>query len=124
MLASCSSYFQAMFSSGYKESQWRPDKQQEIFLPGIGAEALAQVLEFVYTGSLELSPTNIQAVLACASQLQVRVPLPLVATQALLVCHKDTAKGTLSPLLGAFLVFRCVFLCLPIYHSVYLEPLK
>ena len=54
-----------MFSSGYKESQWRPveDKLQEIFLPGIGAEALGQVLEFVYTGSLELSPANIQSVL-------------------------------------------------------------
>ena len=101
VLASCSSYFQAMFSSGYKESQWRPDKQQEIFLPGIGAEALAQVLEFVYTGSLELSPTNIQAVLACASQLQVR---------ALLVCHIDTVKGTLSPILGAFLAFSCVLM--------------
>ena len=99
VLASCSSYFQAMFSSGYKESQWRPDKQQEIFLPGIGAEALSQVLEFVYTGSLELSPTNIQAVLACASQLQVS---PLV--------HKDREKGTLSSLLGAFLAFRCVFM--------------
>ena len=32
-----------------------------------------------------------------------------VATPALL-CHKDTAQGTLSPLLGAFLVFRCVLL--------------
>ena len=71
-MASCSSYFQAMFSSGYKESQWRGDKLQEIYLPGIGAEALGQVLEFVYTGSLELSPTNIQSVLACASQLQVQ----------------------------------------------------
>ena len=71
VLASCSSYFQAMFSSGYKESQWRPDRLQEICLPGIGAEALGQVLEFVYTGSLELSPANIQSVLACASQLQV-----------------------------------------------------
>ena len=74
-----------MFSSGYKESQWRGDKLQEIYLPGIGAEALGQVLEFVYTGSLELSPTNIQSVLACASQLQVHSVL--VSKQVL--SHKN-----------------------------------
>ena len=32
-----------------------------------------------------------------------------VATQALL-CHKDTAQGTQSPLLGAFLAFRFGFM--------------
>ena len=69
---------QAMFTSGYKESQWRSDnktpgheKVQEIFLPGVGAEALNLLLGFIYTGKLELSPLNIQSVLACASQLQV-----------------------------------------------------
>jgi len=68
-----------MFTSGYKESQWRSDnktpgheKVQEIFLPGVGAEALSLLLEFIYTGKLELSPLNIQSVLACASQLQVQ----------------------------------------------------
>ena len=70
VLASCSSYFQAMFTSGYKESQWNASggAMQEIFLPGVSATALRHVVEFVYTGSLELSPTNIQSVLACASQ--------------------------------------------------------
>ena len=32
-----------------------------------------------------------------------------VATPALL-CHKDTAQGTQSPLLRAFLAFHCVFM--------------
>ena len=82
MLASCSSYFQAMFTSGYKESQWRPpgpgeDKLQEICLPGISASALRHVIEFVYSGSLQLSPSNIQSVLACASQLQVQSVISL-----------------------------------------------
>ena len=27
-----------------------------------------------------------------------------------LLCHKDTAEGTQSPLLGAFLSFHCVFM--------------
>ena len=74
-----------MFTSGYKESRWRArdqsqgkeegggdDRMQEILLPGVTAEALKLVLEFIYTGKLELSPLNIQQVLACASQLQVR----------------------------------------------------
>ena len=78
VLAGVSPYFQAMFTSGYRESRWRTgdsagdgDKIQEIFLPGVSAEALNLVLEFIYTGKLELSPLNIQSVLACASQLQV-----------------------------------------------------
>ena len=72
-----------MFTSGYKESRWRQrdsgkeegggdDRMQEILLPGVTAESLKLVLEFIYTGKLELSPLNIQQVLACASQLQVR----------------------------------------------------
>ena len=82
VLASCSSYFQAMFTSGYAESQWSPggpgdNKMQEISLPGISAGALRDVLEFVYSGSLELSPTNIQSVLATASQLQVQSVISL-----------------------------------------------
>ena len=48
-----------------------PGWSQDIVLPGLAAEALGLVLEFVYTGKLALSPRNIQEVLACASQLQV-----------------------------------------------------
>ena len=51
-----------------------PGWSQDIVLPGLAAEALGLVLEFVYTGKLALSPRNIQEVLACASQLQVRNP--------------------------------------------------
>ena len=73
VLASCSPYFQAMFTSGMKESQWATEasKMQDIVLPGIAANGLKMLLEFLYTGKLELNPGNIQEVLACAAQLQI-----------------------------------------------------
>ena len=90
-LAGVSPYFQAMFTSGYKESHWRQrdrgkeeggggdgDRMQEILLPGVTAESLKLVLDFIYTGKLELSPLNIQQVLACASQLQVKARLSVL----------------------------------------------
>jgi len=81
VLASCSPYFQAMFTSGMKESQWATEasKMQDIVLPGIAANGLKMLLEFLYTGKLELNPGNIQEVLACAAQLQVKSVVSLCA---------------------------------------------
>ena len=60
-----------MADTGHVTTMLTPGWSQDIVLPGLGAEALGLVLEFVYTGKLALSPRNIQEVLACASQLQV-----------------------------------------------------
>jgi len=83
VLASCSPYFQAMFTSGLKEAQWVEEKEkgkmQDIVLPGVAANGLKLLLEFVYTGKLELMPENIQEVLACAAQLQVKSVVSLCA---------------------------------------------
>ena len=57
--------------TGHVTTVLTPGWSQDIVLPGLAAEALGLVLEFVYTGKLALSPRNIQEVLACASQLQV-----------------------------------------------------
>ena len=72
VLASCSPYFQAMFCSGLKESRWEGGAVQDIVLPGVTRLGLRLVLEFLYTGRLQLSPASIQPVLACAAQLQIR----------------------------------------------------
>ena len=92
MLASVSPYFQAMFTSGFKESHSKvvpgDGGMQEILLEGVSSEALGNVLEYIYSGKLELSPLNIQSVLFCASQLQV-----------------DTDKDHLSRFIQSIIIF-------------------
>ena len=67
-----------------------PGWSQDIVLPGLAAEALGLVLEFVYTGKLALSPRNIQAVLACASQLQVSCRTSDTTAELQTLCIKRT----------------------------------
>ena len=101
-LAGVSPYFQAMFTSGYKESQWTRalgeagEKLQEILLPGVSAEALRLVLEFIYTGQLELSPGNIQAVLGCASQLQIQSVVSLCSRYLLTNLDLENCRDILT----------------------------
>ena len=104
-LAGVSPYFQAMFTSGYKESQWRNkvgelreagESLQEILLPGVSAEALRLVLEFIYTGQLELSPLNIQAILGCASQLQLQSVVSLCSRYLHTNLDLDNCRDILS----------------------------
>lgn len=86
VLASASNYFKVMFTSGMKESQWRQTAKdghndiQDIILPGVSANGLRLVLDFVYTGQLSLTPDNIEEVLACAAHLQVPMVVGLCAT--------------------------------------------
>ncbi|XP_078699883.1 kelch-like protein 9 [Branchiostoma floridae x Branchiostoma belcheri] len=82
VLASCSDYFRAMFTSGMRETC-----AEEIELHAVPALGLSHVLEFMYTASITLSPENIEQmakrnglncgisvqVLEAASQLQVSV---------------------------------------------------
>ena len=79
VLCSVSSYFRAMFTCGLSESQWSVRggagsglTPQDILLPGVSKGGLQQVLGFVYSGQLGLTPHNIQEVLQCAAHLQVR----------------------------------------------------
>jgi len=66
LLASCSEYFRAMFSSGLRETV-----EEEISLRGVTATGLAVVLDYIYTSRLELTAGTVEQVLDCASQLQV-----------------------------------------------------
>ena len=72
VLAGCSEYFRAMFTAGLKESQW-VGQCQSISLPGVTAQGLGLLLDYVYTGRVHLTDTNIQDVLAAAAQLQVKM---------------------------------------------------
>ncbi|KAI8498521.1 hypothetical protein Bbelb_237230 [Branchiostoma belcheri] len=57
VLASCSDYFRAMFTSGMRETC-----AEEIELHAVPALGLSHVLEFMYTASITLSPENIEQV--------------------------------------------------------------
>ena len=64
VLSIASSYFQCMFSSGYREST-----SSEVTVPGTG-ESFTQLIDFAYTGFFDLSPTNIAGILKMACYMQ------------------------------------------------------
>ena len=66
VLAAASTYFQAMFTGGFKESQ-----MSEITLNDTSSEGLKCILDTIYTGELSLSVENVCDVLPVASQLQL-----------------------------------------------------
>ena len=64
VLAATSSYFMAMFTSGFKEST-----EKEIQLQG-DAEIFKVLLQYAYTGKLETTALNVYEVLSMAGYLQ------------------------------------------------------
>ncbi|CAL1531876.1 unnamed protein product [Lymnaea stagnalis] len=79
VLAAMSSYFCAMFSSGMRESN-----DKIITLKGIAPTHFEKVLDFLYTGEIELSYDSVVDILQISSMYQI---------QALqLICEKYLAK--------------------------------
>lgn len=66
VLASCSDYFRAMFTTEVRES-----RQKEITLEGVSAKGMHFLLDYAYTSRLALNLANIQDVLSAASYVQV-----------------------------------------------------
>ena len=66
VLAGASRYLQAMFTNGMLESG-----KTKIQLGGIDPQTMAGLLEFVYTGSVELTTGNVQQLYAGASMLHL-----------------------------------------------------
>lgn len=66
LLASSSDYFRAMFGS-----QMRECNEEDIELRGVTAMGLKCVMDFIYSGKLEISLQNIECLLQAASHLQV-----------------------------------------------------
>lgn len=66
VLAACSDYFCAMFTSDMAESQ-----KTEVTLQGLSADIMEVLLDFVYTESVKVSVENVQALLPAACLLQL-----------------------------------------------------
>ena len=66
VLAACSDYFCAMFTSDMAESQ-----NSEVTLQGLSADIMEVLLDFIYTESVKVSVENVQALLPAACLLQL-----------------------------------------------------
>ena len=71
MIASCD-YFDAMLRSGMQET-----RANSIELKGVSAQGLQAVINFIYSGELNLSLNNICEILRAVSHLQVQFALKL-----------------------------------------------
>ena len=65
VLAACSPYFYAMFTSDLVES-----RQKVVTMKDIDAGIIQQLVEFAYTGKVDVNVENVQSILATASLVQ------------------------------------------------------
>lgn len=65
-MAACSDYFRVMLTGFMRES-----REEFVELKGVTAGGLTVVVDFAYTGRLELTTENVEEVLSAASHLQV-----------------------------------------------------
>ena len=85
VLASCSPYLRAMFTCGMREST-----QEEIELIDIEPQAMELLIDFAYTGEIEVTTDNVQDLLPAAGILQLRDLK--VACCEFLSDHMDVSK--------------------------------
>jgi len=68
VLASSSTYFRAMFTVGMKESRSR----DTVLLHNIPSSVFSTILDFIYTGQIFLTQTNVQEILIAADLFELR----------------------------------------------------
>ena len=66
VLAGCSPYLRAMFTNGMLETE-----KNKVVIHGIEPVAMELLLDFMYTGSIEMTVDNVQYVLQGASMLNI-----------------------------------------------------
>ncbi|XP_048850811.1 kelch-like protein 10 [Brienomyrus brachyistius] len=66
ILCGCSTYFRALFASG-----WNVKGKDEYIIPGISPEAMKLVIDYAYTHSVLVTADNVESLLAAADQLNI-----------------------------------------------------
>ncbi|XP_036453142.1 actin-binding protein IPP [Colossoma macropomum] len=66
VLAASGPYFSALFSGGMSEAH-----EEEVHIAGVEAEVFEVLLEFIYTGSIDVTVENVQELMVAADMLQL-----------------------------------------------------
>ncbi|KAM8733123.1 kelch-like protein 4 isoform X1 [Sparus aurata] len=91
VLSAVSDYFAAMFTSDVREA-----KQEEIKMEGVDPEALRSLVNFAYTGVLELKEETIESLLAAACLLQLSQVIQVCCNFLMKQLHPSNCLGIRS----------------------------
>uniref|UniRef100_A0A672ZF07 Kelch-like protein 4 n=1 Tax=Sphaeramia orbicularis TaxID=375764 RepID=A0A672ZF07_9TELE len=91
VLSAVSDYFAAMFTSDVREA-----KQEEIKMEGVDPEALRSLVQFAYTGVLELKEETIESLLAAACLLQLSQVIQVCCNFLMKQLHPSNCLGIRS----------------------------
>ncbi|XP_056142063.1 kelch-like protein 4 isoform X2 [Lampris incognitus] len=91
VLSAVSDYFAAMFTNDVREA-----KQEEIKMEGVDPEALRSLVNFAYTGVLELKEETIESLLAAACLLQLSQVIQVCCNFLMKQLHPSNCLGIRS----------------------------
>ncbi|XP_055014873.1 kelch-like protein 4 isoform X1 [Boleophthalmus pectinirostris] len=91
VLSAVSDYFAAMFTSDVREA-----KQEEIKMEGVDPEALRSLVQFAYSGVLELKEETIESLLAAACLLQLSQVIQVCCNFLMKQLHPSNCLGIRS----------------------------
>ncbi|EHB02827.1 Kelch-like protein 10 [Heterocephalus glaber] len=66
ILCSCSSYFRALFTSG-----WNNTEKKVYNIPGVSPDMMKLIIEYAYTRTVPITPDNVEKLLAAADQFNI-----------------------------------------------------
>lgn len=117
VLVSSSPYFRAMFNGTMSESS-----QELVNLPAVQSSALRQLIEYIYSGEVEVTEENVQSLLPAANLLQLSWVRDSCCRFLQSHLHPSNCLGIrsfgkLSFKILYLIVFKPTFIHAPIYSS-------
>jgi kelch-like protein 2/3 len=117
VLVSSSPYFRAMFNGTMSESS-----QELVNLPAVQSSALRQLIEYIYSGEVEVTEENVQSLLPAANLLQLSWVRDSCCRFLQSHLHPSNCLGIrsfgkLSIKILYLTVFKPTFIHVPIYSS-------